>query len=127
MTYEELVKAYIKLFILVIETVGQDIGNKFYQNVKEIIERNEKSLQAVIDQEAPFYVLVSLLETLVICDIHDKDELMKDKFILQGYVNDMWTRYLKVPSNKFFRKNGLPVINEIDEDGIIMLKTGYKQ
>ena len=124
MTFEELVREYVKLFILIIETVGQDVGNKIYQNVSNILKEDdsEKAIQSLIDNEVPFFVVVSTLETIVLCKLHNSKDLYENNNILQGLVGDMWERYLKLPSNRFFRKNGLPTINRIDENGIIMLK-----
>ena len=123
MTFEELVSEYIKLFILIIETVGQDIGNKIYQNVSNILKEDDsiKAIQSLIDNEVPFFIVVSTLEAIVLCKLHNSKDLYENN-ILQGLVGDMWERYLKLPSNKFFRKNGLPTIDRIDENGIIMLK-----
>lgn len=127
MTYEELVREYIKLFILVLETVGQDIGNKVYQNVSNLLKENESEIKRMIDEELPFFIIVALLEVLIITKLHESDDLVEEENLLQGLTNDMWNRYLKTASNKFFRKHGLPVINDIDEKGYVKLLKIYKK
>lgn len=121
MTYEELVREYIKLFILIMETVGQDIGNKVYREVKSIIDE-DGNLKNIIDQEPPFYVIVGVLILSLVCKIHDPKDLEENPGLLQSLLEDMWERYLKVPSNKFFRKQGLPTVNTINENVLILLK-----
>ena len=123
MEYEELIREYIKCFVLVIETIGQANGNKKYQNVGKLVVNNREQIDGLIKQEPPVIVLINALIVMLIGDIHDSSEVAGVSNIpqLNELVDDFFVRYLEVPTNKFMKKYGMPIVKKPSEFGISML------
>lgn len=115
MTAEELFPEYEKLFKLVIETAGQENGNEIYKNVYNIIEKNKEAINRSIEDDIPFNVFVSLLDFLVIKEVHGVEKLSKmDDEELKGLIDSMFKLYLEKPTRKFTSKYGLPVVYSLN-------------
>ena len=110
MSYEETLKTWEKIFILVMEECDDSV----YKKAEEIInkEANQKALKGIIEDEIPlpwaigFYIVIMILESVG----PDKLSELDDKEII-GRINDFWVRYLKKPTKAFTTKYGLPPIN----------------
>lgn len=125
MDYETLVREYIKLFILVMETVGQRDKNSKYQEVSKCIESNEPMIQKMIDDEPDVSVIVCNLIVQLLVDIHDSDSISgpENRDRLNELVEDMYQRHLREATNRFFRKHGLEPIDSINENLTVVMNT----
>ena len=123
MDYEELLREYIKLYVLVIETVGQATNNKKYQKVGESVLRNKKEIDKIIEDEPPFSTAVGYLIVTLLQDIHDNSDIAGYENVqtLNYFVDDLYMRYLEKPTNKFLRKHGMPTISKPSEYGTAIL------
>lgn len=123
MTLDRLIKEYTEVFKTTIEEVGKEVGNPTYRNVRKILDEDEslRILGNMTQDEVPFHAVISTLGAILMCRQYGSENLYKSE-ILQGLINDLWERYLKGPSNKFFRRNGLPVIEKLDNESIIVLR-----
>lgn len=125
MDYETLVREYIKLFILVMETVGQRDKNLKYQGVAKCIEANEPMIQKMIDDEPDVSVIVCNLIVQLLVDIHDSDSISgpENRDRLNELVEDMYQRHLREATNRFFRKHGLEPIDSINDNLTVVMNT----
>ena len=123
MDYEELLREYIKLYVLVMETVGQATNNKKYQKVGESVLRNKKEIDKRIEDEPPFSTAVGYLIVTLLQDIHDNSDIAGYENVqtLNYFVDDLYMRYLEKPTNKFLRKHGMPTISKPSEYGTAIL------
>lgn len=123
MDYEELLREYIKLYVLVMETVGQATNNKKYQKVGESVLRNKKEIDKIIEDEPPFSTAVGYLIVILLQDIHDNSDIAGYENVqtLNYFVDDLYMRYLEKPTNKFLRKHGMPTISKPSEYGTAIL------
>ncbi|MBR2246410.1 MAG: hypothetical protein IJ880_05195 [Bacilli bacterium] len=123
MDYEELLREYIKLYVLVMETVGQATNNKKYQKVGESVLRNKKEIDKIIEDEPPFSTAVGYLIVTLLQDIHDNSDIAGYENVqtLNYFVDDLYIRYLEKPTNKFLKKHGMPTISKPSEYGTAIL------
>lgn len=123
MDYEELLREYIKLYVLVMETVGQVTNNKKYQKVGESVLRNKKEIDKIIEDEPPFSTAVGYLIVTLLQDIHDNSDIAgyENVHTLNYFVDDLYIRYLEKPTNKFLKKHGMPTISKPSEYGTAIL------
>lgn len=123
MDYEELLREYIKLYVLVMETVGQATNNKKYQKVGESVLRNKKEIDKIIEDEPPFSTAVGYLIVTLLQDIHDNSDIAGYENVqtLNYFIDDLYMRYLEKPTNKFLRKHGMPTISKPSEYGTAIL------
>jgi hypothetical protein len=123
MDYEELLREYIKLYVLVMETVGQATNNKKYQKVGESVLRNKKEIDKIIEDEPPFSTAVGYLIVTLLQDIHDNSDIAGYENVqtLNYFVDDLYIRYLEKPTNKFLKKHGMPTIGKPSEYGTAIL------
>lgn len=123
MDYEELLREYIKLYVLVMETVGQATNNKKYQKVGESVLRNKKEIDKIIEDEPPFSTAVGYLIVTLLQDIHDNSDIAGYENVqtLNYFVDDLYMRYLEKPTNKFLKKHGMPTISKPSEYGTAIL------
>mgnify|MGYP003550851911 CR=1 FL=1 len=123
MDYEELLRGYIKIFVLVLEAVGQKYGNKAYQEVGKCVIDNEDLIQDIIDKEPDFHEAVTLLITTLLLKIHEKSELFgwENKENLNYLLNDLYNRHLKEATNKYLKRIGMPVIDQLSDYGSLTL------
>ena len=110
MSYEETLKSWEKIFILVMEETDDPV----YKKVEEIINRenNQIELKRIIEDEPPlpfaigFYILITILESVgaeKMSELEESDTVKR--------VDDFWKRYLKKPTRAFTTKYGLSPIN----------------
>jgi len=120
MTYKQLLKAYLKLFILIVECAGEETGNQIYKDVEQYISKDV--IPQLVAQDAPLTVLISILISQVLIQLHGTSRM-------QGYENsddlntliiDFFERYLRKPTNKFLVDNGFDEIEEFGNDMIIL-------
>ena len=123
MDYEELLREYIKLYVLVMETVGQATNNKKYQKVGESVLRNKKEIDKIIEDEPPFSTAVGYLIVTLLQDIHDNSDIAGYENVqtLNYFVDDLYIRDLEKPTNKFLKKHGMPTISKPSEYGTAIL------
>ena len=123
MDYEELLREYIKLYVLVMETVGQATNNKKYQKVGESVLRNKKEIDKIIEDEPQFSTAVGYLIVTLLQDIHDNSDIAGYENVqtLNYFVDDLYIRYLEKPTNKFLKKHGMPTISKPSEYGTAIL------
>lgn len=118
MTWEQIIREYLKLFILVIETAGDQTSNSQYKAIQKTIDRNQECVQRVIDTGGiDFEIVVGLFCSMVILSIHgdrlvindtNGEETMEKIKLSKELLEDLYQRYLKKPTEQFLRKNGLP-------------------
>lgn len=117
MTIEEIYKKYKDIFILVIESVGEETGNNIYKDVENILEGKsiKQAINEMIEQEVPFPVFISLCIVALLEKIHGREKLEKmepeESYKLADFI---FQNYLKKPTRKFTSTYGLPVINSLD-------------
>lgn len=123
MDYEELIREYIKLYVLVMESVGQASDNKKYQKVGQYVLKNQGEIEKLIEDEPPFIVAVGYLIVLLLQDIHESDGIVgyENAQTLNYLIDDLYERYLRKPTNIFLRKHGMPVINKLSDTGAAVL------
>lgn len=122
MTSEDLLKEYKKIFILVVETAGEELGNDSYRKVEELL--NTDTVKKIEEQllsydEFPLDLLIVSYVFTILIDTHTEEEidswcdvapLTKRKEFLFLYDN-----YLKKPTRSFTAQMGLPSVT-INED-----------
>ena len=123
MDYEELLREYIKLYVLVMETVGQATKNKKYQKVGESVLRNTPQIDKILEADPPFSTAVWYLIVTLLQDIHDSSDIAGYENVqtLNYFVDDLYIRYLEKPTNKFLKKHGMPTISKPSEYGTAIL------
>lgn len=117
MTTEEIYKKYKEIFILVMESVGEETGNSVYKDVENILDNKfiKQAIHEIIEQEVPLPVFISLCIIALLERIHSREVLEKmepeESYKLADYI---FQNYLKKPTRKFTSTYGLPVINSLD-------------
>lgn len=128
MTWEEIIKQYLRLFILVIETAGDQTSNDIYKDVAKFVDSNQDGIQNLINTGGiPFENVVVYLSSLVVLNVHG-DRIVSDSFGSEDFqekaelgkdlVVDIYKRYLAGPTEKFLKKNGLPPIGDNIEEHV---------
>ena len=123
MDYEQLLREYIKRFVLVMETVGQATNNKKYMEVGKCIEDNKDIINQIIQWEPDFNQAIGMLIISLLMTIHEKDEMIgwENTQRVNYYIDDLYTRYLEKPTNAFLKKNGMPTIARLSDHGLFTL------
>ena len=117
MTTKEIYRKYEEVFILVMETAGEETNNQAYKDVERILKDKvfAKSINQAIEDEAPIQVFISLCIVALLKEIHGVDELSDmtedETYELADYI---FQHYLRKPTRKFTSTYGLPVINSLD-------------
>lgn len=135
MTWEELVRAYIRMFVLVMETAGDQTGNSTYKEVQHYIDENPSGIQQLIDNDEAisFEEVILFLISLIVLNVHG-DKVVSDKLIefdvakseeAGRLIDDLYQRYLKGPTDAFMKKNGMPPVE--DKISNIISTIFYKQ
>ena len=123
MTYREVAEKYIDLFILVMETAGDVTNNQSYKNIEQTLKNNRSELDKAIDDEVDFGMLIVILITTILLDVHKIEDLYeKSEDEMYGLISDMWDRYLKIPTRKFLTQNGMKLIDELHYSSIVFKK-----
>ena len=123
MDYEQLLREYIKLFVLVMETVGQTTNNKKYMEVGKCIDEFEETIKQIIDWEPEFNQAIGLLIISLLMTIHSKYEIAgwENTQRVNYYIDDLYERYLRKPTDAFLRKRGMPTIAKLSDHGLFTL------
>lgn len=123
MTVEEIYKEYKKLFVLIMETAGQETNNSVYIRSEEILNRHEALFKQHIEYDAPFDVLVTTCMVLLVMEIHGLDKLSElDENKTTELVDSMYSLYLKRPTKKFASRYGLPFSGDFSNRLIKVVK-----
>ena len=123
MTVEEIYKEYKKLFVLIMETAGQETNNSVYVKSEEILKKHDNLFKQHIEQDAPFEVFVTSCMVVLIMEIHGLEKLSDlDEKETTNLVKSMYDMYLKRPTKKFASKYGLPFDGEFGNKYIKVIK-----
>lgn len=103
MNYQKAFDDYIKLFILIVESVGQRSGNKKYQEVEKIIKRDRSRMEEFIEKDPPFAMAIGVLIISLLTEIHGLGSLSgySNAGKVNTMVDDFYIHYLKDATNKF--------------------------
>lgn len=103
MNYQKAFDDYIKLFILIVESVGQRSGNKKYQEVEKIIKRDRSRMEEFIEKDPPFAMAIGVLIVSLLTEIHGLGSLSgySNAGKVNTMVDDFYIHYLKDATNKF--------------------------
>ena len=115
MTAKELFPEYEKLFILVMESVGQKIGNEVYQRTSEILESTKEGTRDAIESDIPFGLFICYLIVRILIEIHGVKKLESmDPVEANKLSQFIFDNYLKKPTRAFTAKYGLPVMDNLE-------------
>lgn len=119
MTTKELYEKYKDIFILAIETAGEETGNSVYRNVSEII--NSEDTRLGVEELISYGCRLDLIIVKLVCDIvlaiHGIEKLNNED--LMDYANPIFELYLKKPTRAFCQQNGIPVIKSLEWKAIL--------
>ena len=129
MDYEELLREYIKLFVLVMETMGQATNNKKYMDVGKCIEDNEPNIKELIEWEPDFHQAIGYLIVSLLLTIHDKSDIVgwENHDRINYFIDDLYTRNLEKVTNAFLRKNGMPILEKPSQYGTVTLFEKFRR
>lgn len=125
MTLKEIKEKWFDMFILIMETAGEETDNEDYKNVKKICEetklrKQSKNFNDLEDNQLlNVHIIVNVLS--LVLRIHKGENLSDEEY--QDLCQDMWDRYLRKPTRKFTSRNGiLPVPKNLFEHWGITVK-----
>ena len=120
MTARELYEKYKEVFILVMETAGEETGNEVYKNVESIInsERFTKLIDEALDSGCRFDFVIVQMIVAVILNIHNLDDL-DNTDMMEEYGIPMFELYLKKPTRAFCQQNGVPIIKNLSWKAVL--------
>lgn len=111
MSYEEALKSWEKIFILVMENTDDPV----YKKAEEIInkESTQRLIKTLIEEEVYLpYAIGGYIVTMII-EAQGPEKLEKLSLDEMGErIDDFWNRYLKKPTRAFTTKNGLPPVDQ---------------
>ena len=111
MSYEEALKSWEKIFILVMESTDDPV----YRKAEELInkESTQKMIKSLIEEEDYLpYAIGGYIVTMII-EAQGLEKLEKLSLDEMGErIDDFWNRYLKKPTRAFTTKNGLPPVDQ---------------
>jgi len=111
MSYEEALKSWEKIFILVMESTDDPV----YRKAEELInkESTQKMIKRLIEEEVYFpYAIGGYIITMII-EAQGPEKLERLSLDEMGErIDDFWNRYLKKPTRIFTTKNGLPPVDQ---------------
>ena len=113
MTTKELYYKYKDVFILVMESAGEETGNSSYKDVEKLVSKIESSVLGLIDRGASFSLVITSMIAELVIDVNGKENLANQD--ISGYVHTLFDLYLKKPTRSFCSQNGVPVIKDSNE------------
>lgn len=120
MTTKELYFKYKDIFILVLESAGEETGNSVYKEVERITKDNEESVLSLIDRGGNFSLVITSMVAAIVVEVHGKEKLANQD--ISEYIYTLFDLYLKKPTRSFCTQNGVPVIKDIREWTSILRK-----
>jgi len=123
MTVREALDKYLDLFVLIMESAGEETGNSSYKNAARLIEGRKNMLQEVADEGYPFSMLVVMCISVIVIDVHGVDRLARTSIDdMDNYITSIWELYLKKPTRSFTEKNGLTPISDLEYSFVVAKK-----
>lgn len=121
MTNNEAKQKYLQLFVMIMEDAAEESGIPEYRELDTVFgENNLKIINASRQKEifeddaVPFEIFILLLIIRVVIRLVGDDPEKFGKITnLEERVEDIFQRYLLVPTHKFTSKYGLPTIKKI--------------
>ena len=97
--------------------------NKKYMEVGKCIDEFEETIKQIIDWEPEFNQAIGLLIISLLMTIHSKDEIAgwENTQRVNYYIDDLYERYLRKPTDAFLRKRGMPTIAKLSDHGLFTL------
>lgn len=121
MEFKDIIEKYIKIFIMVLQVASDRTGNSVYKDVESIIG-NSFLVKKSIEEERPIPEIITYMISCIITRVHGNDVYgVEGQDHLNRMIEDLYIRYLKGPTNAFLKKNGLPVINSLNETGYLTI------
>lgn len=120
MTTKELYYKYKDVFILVLESAGEETSNSVYKDAERIVRENEENVLALIDRGVSFSLVITSMVAAVVVEVHGKEKLANQD--ISEYIYTLFDIYLKKPTRSFCTQNGVPVIKDINEWTSILRK-----
>ena len=120
MTTKELYYKYKDVFILVLESAGEETNNSVYKDAERIVRENEENVLALIDRGVSFSLVITSMVASVVVEVHGKEKLANQD--ISEYIHTLFDMYLKRPTRSFCTQNGVPVIKDINEWTSILRK-----
>jgi hypothetical protein len=124
MTYEEIIKEYKKLFILLVEKAGRDTGNTSYLQVEKILNKEDilKCEKKLLEQEPEFIIIVCFYPIFLFCDIYGMEKIENwDHEKGNEKLREFYNTFLKNPTIKFCEKYGIEPIEDIGDSGFKLI------
>lgn len=124
MTNSEAKQKYLQLFILIMEDAATESGISEYREVEDLFSEGKiinatKQKEIFEDDSVPFEIFILLLIIRVIIRLNDDDPEKFGKIDnLDERVEDIFQRYLIIPTHKFTSKYGLPTVKKIWSENI---------
>lgn len=111
MSYEETLKSWERIFILVMESTDDPV----YKKAEEIInkESTQKLIKSLVEDEVYLPYAIGGYIAMMIVEAQGPErleELSLDE--MEERIDDFWNRYLKKPTRAFTTKNGLPPVDQ---------------
>lgn len=110
---------------MTMEIIGEETDNRIYRDIEKLLKKdiNKRTIDKCIEEENPVVMFISVLISCLVREIHSDEEIhgFEGSGRLNSLINDMYARYLKTPTNKFFRKMGYPTINSLSEYGFLTI------
>jgi len=111
MSYEETLKSWEKIFILVMESTDDPV----YKKAEEIInkESTQKLIKSLIEDEVYLPYAIGGYIAMMIVEAQGPEKLEKLSLDeMEERIDDFWNRYLRKPTRAFTTKNGLPPVDQ---------------
>lgn len=113
MTTQEIVREYKKIFILVIESAGEQLNNSSYKNVEELLSTDDvKRFEEDLDNcPRPLDTLIALYISVILVDIYENKISEWGDLIQRVECYSIYNNYLKAITDKFTKSVGLPTVD----------------
>jgi hypothetical protein len=127
MTTGEIVKEYKKRFILIIETKGEELNNKFYKNIENILDGEFcKTIEEdSIVKDAPLEIFIATYLVSLLMEMYGLDKFDGEYITERDEYKFIYDHYLKSMTDKFTSQYGLPSVN-MERIGFRIFSIGKK-
>lgn len=130
MTYEEIIKEYKKLFIMIVEKAGRDTGNTSYLQVEKILNKEDllKAEKHLIEQEPEFIIIVCFYPIFLFWDIYGIKKIEEWDFKKGNEkLKEFYNTFLKSSTIKFCEKYGIEPIEDLEDHGFKVTPVSLKK